>query len=77
MKSITIYEQTLLHFYAEVIRPKLKYAAPVWNHLLTKTQIDQQEAIQRRALSTIYNYGRGATSDYRFKIGDFAPAGAG
>jgi len=22
-------------------------------------------------------YGRGATSDYRFKIGDFAPTGAG
>ena len=46
----------LLHFYTGVIRPVLEYAAPVWNHLLTKTQIDQLEAIQRRALRIIYSY---------------------
>jgi len=39
-----------------VIRPVLVYAAPVWNHLLSKTQIDQIEAIQRRALRIIYSY---------------------
>jgi len=39
-----------------VIRPVLEYAAPVWNHLLSKTQIDQIEAIQRRALRIIYSY---------------------
>ena len=33
-----------------VIRPVLEYAAPVWNHLLSETQIDQIEAIPRRAL---------------------------
>ena len=46
----------VLHFYTGVIRPVLEYAAPVWNHLLTKTQIDQIEAIQRRALRIIYSY---------------------
>jgi len=46
----------LLYFYTGVIRPVLEYAAPVWNHLLTKTQIDQIEAIQRRALRIIDSY---------------------
>jgi len=31
-------------------------AAPVWNHLLTITQTDQIEAIQRRAVRIIYSY---------------------
>jgi len=46
----------LLYFYTGVIRPVLQYAAPVWNHLLTKTQIDHIEAIQRRALRITYSY---------------------
>ena len=52
----------LLHFYTAVIRLVLEYAALVWNHLLTKTQIDQIEAIQRRALRIIYSY----TSDMSY-----------
>ena len=52
----------LLHFYTAVIRPVLEYAAPVWNHLLTKTQIDQIEALQRRALRNICSY----TSDMSY-----------
>jgi len=35
----------LLHFYTGVIRPVLEYATPVWNHLITKAQIDQTESI--------------------------------
>jgi len=46
----------LLCFYTGVIRPVLEYAASVWNHLLTKTQIDQIEAIQRRPLRIVYSY---------------------
>ena len=42
--------------YTRVIRPVLEYAAAVRNHLLTKTQIDQLETIQRRALRIIYSY---------------------
>ena len=38
-------QDQLLHFYTWLIRPVLEYAAPVWNHLLTKTQIDQLEAV--------------------------------
>ena len=29
---------------------------PVWNHMLSKTQTDQIETIQRRALRIIYSY---------------------
>ena len=46
----------LLYFYTGVVRPVLEYAAPVWNPLLMKTQNDQIEAIQRRALRIIYSY---------------------
>jgi len=49
-------QDQLLYFYTVVIRPALEYAAPVCNHLLTKTQIDQLETIQRRALRIIYSY---------------------
>jgi len=49
-------QDQLLHFYTGVIRPVLEYAAPVWNHLLTKTQIYQLKAIQSRALRIIYSY---------------------
>ena len=34
----------------------LEYAAPVWKNLLSRTQIDQIEAIKRRALGIIYSY---------------------
>ena len=37
-----------------VIRSVLEYAAPVWHHLITKTQADQIEAIQKRAIRIIY-----------------------
>ena len=48
------YQTQLRHFYLTVIRPVLEYAAPVWHHLITKTQADQIEAIQRRAIRIIY-----------------------
>jgi len=49
-------QDQLLHFFTGIIRPVLEYAAPVWNHLLTKTQIDQLKAIQRQARSIIYSH---------------------
>ena len=33
----------LLHFYTAVIKPVLEHAAPVWNDLLTKTQMPCSE----------------------------------
>jgi len=46
----------LLHFYLVVIRPVLEYAAPVWHHLITKTQTEQIETIKKRAIRIIYSY---------------------
>jgi len=43
-----------VHFYLAAIRAVLEYAAPVWHHLLTKTQLDQLEAIQKRAIRILY-----------------------
>ena len=38
-----------------VIRPVLEYAAPVWHHSLNKSQKNQIEAIQKRAIRIIYS----------------------
>ena len=56
LRRANVPQDQLLHFYTGVIRPVLEYAAPVWNHLLTKTQIDQLKPIQRRTLRIIYSY---------------------
>ena len=39
-----------------VIRPVLEYAVQVWHHLLTKTQTDSIESVQKRALRIIYSF---------------------
>jgi len=44
----------LRHFYLTVIRPVLEYASPVWHHLITKKQLEQIEAIQKRVIRMIY-----------------------
>ena len=36
-----------------MIRPVLEYAAAVWHHLLTETQSDQLEVIQKMAVRII------------------------
>jgi len=56
LRRAGIPQPQLLHFYTGVIRPVLEYAAPVWKNLLSSTQIDQIEAIKRRALVIIYSY---------------------
>ena len=38
LKSAGVPHAQLLHFYLVVIRPVLEYSAPVWHHLITKTQ---------------------------------------
>lgn len=55
LKRAGVPHHQLLHFYTVAIRPVLEYAAPVWHHLLTKSQTDQIEAVQRRAVRVIYN----------------------
>jgi len=56
LKRAGVPHAQLLHFYLVVIRPVLEYAAPVWHHLITKTQTEQIETIQRRAIRIIYSY---------------------
>ena len=59
LKRAGVAHAQLLHFYLAVIRPVLEYAAPLWNHLLTKTQSNKIEAIQRRAINIIFSYTHG------------------
>ncbi len=55
LKRAGVPHRQLLYFYTTAIRPVLEYAAPVWHHLLTKTQTDEIEAIQRRSVRIIYS----------------------
>ena len=43
-----------LHFYVTVIRPILEYASPLWHPTLTKSQAELLEAVQRRAINSIF-----------------------
>jgi len=45
-KRAGVAQNHLLHFYTAVIRPVLEYAAPVWHHLINRTQAQQLESIQ-------------------------------
>ena len=47
--NYSVPQAQLLHFYLTVIRPILEYAAPVWQYLVTKSQTDQIEAIQKKS----------------------------
>ena len=49
----------LFHYYTAVIRPVLEYCAPVWHYALTKSQSQQPEAIQKRAIQIVLNFSRG------------------
>jgi len=41
LRRAGVLQNNLFHFYTCGIRPVLEYAIPVWNQLLTKTQIDE------------------------------------
>ena len=51
--------QQLLHFYATVIRPVLEYCAPAWHYAIIRSQAEQLESIQKRAIHIIYPFTRG------------------
>ena len=46
----------IVKIYASVIRPVVEYVTPAFDSMLTCGQSDQIEAIQRRALKTIFGY---------------------
>ena len=56
LKRAGVLRAQLLHFYISVIRPVLEYVVPVWHHLLTKTQTDRIESVQKRAFRIIYSF---------------------
>ena len=49
----------LFHYYTAVIRPVLEYCGPVWHYALIKSQTQQLEAIQKRAIQIVLNFSRG------------------
>ena len=55
LKRAGVPHAQLLHFHLAVIRPVLEYAAPVWHHSLNKSQKNQIEAIQKRAIRIIFS----------------------
>ena len=46
----------IVKIYSSVIRPVVEYVTPAFDSMLTCGQSDQIEAIQRRALKTIFGY---------------------
>jgi len=54
LKRAGLAADQLHYFYLSAIRPILEYCSVVWHHGLTKTQVEQIEAIQRRAIRMIF-----------------------
>jgi len=54
LKRAGLAADQLHHFYLSAIRPILEYCSVVWHHGLTKTQVEQLQAIQRRAIRIIF-----------------------
>jgi len=59
LKRAGVPAQQLPHFYATVIRPVLEYCAPVWHYAIIRSQAEQLESIQKRAIHIIYPFNRG------------------
>jgi len=49
----------MISIYITVIRPILEYSAPVWHYAITRSQAEQLESIQKRAIYIIYPVTRG------------------
>ena len=54
LKRAGLAADQLRHFYLSAIRPILEYCSVVWHHGLTKAQVEQLEAVQRRAIRIIF-----------------------
>ena len=57
-------------FYTAVIRPVLEYAAPVLHHLTNRTQAQQLESIQKRAIHIIFIARQHTDARYRYSKSD-------
>ena len=72
LKRARVPHAQLLHFYISVIRPVLEYAVPVWHHLLTKSQTDNIESVQKRALRVIYPFSNDMSYSNYLDLADIA-----
>jgi len=71
LKRAGVPAQQLLHFYATVIRPVLEYCAPVWHYAITRSQAEQLESIQKRAIHIIYPFTRGMSYSNILLVSEF------
>jgi len=54
LKRAALAAAQLRHFSLSAIGPILEYCSIVWHHGLTKTQVEQLEAVHRRAIRIIF-----------------------
>ena len=59
LKRAGLTSKQLFHYYTAVTRPVLESCAPVWHYALTKSQTQQLETIQKRAIQIVLNFSRG------------------
>ena len=59
LKRAGLPSNNLFHYYSTVKLPVLEYCVPVWHYALTKAQIEQIEAIQKKAVHIVLNFSRG------------------
>jgi len=73
LKRAGVLAQQLLHFYATVIRPVLEYCAPVWHYAITRSQAEQLESIQKRAIHIIYPFTWGMSYSNILFVSELSP----
>jgi len=64
LKRAGVSTHQLLHFYVTVIRPVLEYCTPICHYAVTRTQTEQTESIQKRAIRIIFPFTREITYPY-------------
>jgi len=58
LKRAGVKSNHLLHYCSTVIHPVLEYCVPVFHYTLTKAQIEQIVAVQKRAIHIVLNFSR-------------------
>ena len=56
MKLSGVPNNDIATVFMTTIRPVIEYACPVYNHMLTGSQIETLEAMQRRCFKIIYGH---------------------
>ena len=64
LKRAGVSTDQLLHVYVAVIWPVLEYCTPVWHYAITRTQTEQIESTQKRAICIIFPFTREISYPY-------------